>query len=334
MDQSIVAEHARTLFAHRMPEYERIAGVFSSTGIERRYSVCPIEWFLRPQGWPERTAAYVEGACGLYERVVNDALAKARIRPSEVDVVVTISSTGIVTPSLEARVLPSMGFRADTQRVPVFGLGCAGGVSGLALGARLACAQPGAVVLVAAVELCTLAFRLDRATKVDLIAASLFGDGAAAAVVTTDVSQPALATIVGAAEHQWPKTLDIMGWSTDDIGFGVVLSRSLPSFVTKNYRAVLEAARMRRGVADAPVGSVVCHPGGAKVLDAVEALLGMEKGFLRHERAVLRDFGNMSSPTVFFVLERAMRAGLERHALLSALGPGFTASFAALDVPA
>ncbi|MGH7756623.1 MAG: type III polyketide synthase [Vulcanimicrobiaceae bacterium] len=334
IDQIVAADRARDCFGSRMRDYDRLARVFVSTGIERRFSVRPLEWLIEPHGWHERTEAYLEGACALYERVVEQALASAGIDPSEIDAVVSVSSTGIATPSLGARVLPRMGFRPQTYRIPVFGLGCAGGVSGLALGARLATTHPKTTVLMVTVELCTLAFRLDRATKADVIAASLFGDGAAAAILSNDERYRPIANVVGATEHQWPKTLDIMGWQTDDVGFGVVLSRSLPTFIARNYRATFEAACQRMGLADAGAGRVVCHPGGTRVLDAIESALGVATGALDHERTIMRDFGNMSAPTVIFVLERVIQAALPKRATLAALGPGFTASFLALDAVA
>ncbi|MDQ6826217.1 MAG: type III polyketide synthase [Candidatus Eremiobacteraeota bacterium] len=334
IDQQVVAAGARALFAHRMHDYDRVARVFTSTGIERRYSVRPLEWFLEPHGWPDRTAAYLDGACSLYERVAKTALESAKLRPADIDAVVTISSTGIATPSLETRVLPGMGFRPETQRIPVFGLGCAGGVSGLALASRLAAGKPDSTVLLVSVELCTLSFRLDRPTKADVIATSLFGDGAAAAILTSRNDRPSMSSITGAAEHLWPSTLDIMGWATDDIGFGVVLSRSLPSFIAKNYREVFNAARSQMGMNDGLPGRVVCHPGGTKVIDAIELMLELAPGSLNHERAVMREYGNMSAPTVFFVLERVLAEGLPQHAMLAALGPGFTASFVRLEPPA
>ncbi|MBD5606425.1 MAG: type III polyketide synthase, partial [Candidatus Eremiobacteraeota bacterium] len=216
------------------------------------------------------------------------------------------------------------------ERTPVFGLGCAGGVTGLAIASRLASARPGTTVLLVAVELCTLAFRLDRATKADIIATSLFGDGAAAAIVSSDDDLTAIANFSGATEHLWPDTLDIMGWGVDDAGLGVLLSRSLPSFVEKRYRASFAEAIERLAIDRASIERVVCHPGGTKVLEAIEAALSLDAGTLDLERGVMRDFGNMSSPTVLFVLERAIAAGLPPQAMLAALGPGFTASFVAL----
>jgi alkylresorcinol/alkylpyrone synthase len=238
-----------------------------------------------------------------------------------------VSSTGIATPSLEARVSTELGFKPSALRVPVFGRGCGGGVAGLALGARLARAEPGEVVLVVAVELCTLAFRGDRGGKADVISSALFGDGAAAAVLRVERGEGAV-QIGAATEHTWPNTLDIMGWAVDPVGFGVVLSRSLPRFVEQRLAA---PARRFVKVARLIAPQFILHPGGAKVLDAVETALELQKGTLRDEREVLRGHGNMSAPSVLFVLDRVLKRGLRGSAVLAALGPGFTASFLALE---
>ncbi len=330
IEQTSARDQARKMFAGRMRDYDRIARVFETTGIERRYSVRPVPWFSQDHGWPDRTEAYVAGASELFERVTRQALDAAHLPASAIDAVVTVSSTGVTTPSLEARLLPRLGFRADVERTPVFGLGCAGGVTGLAIASRLASARPGTTVLLVAVELCTLAFRLDRATKADIIATSLFGDGAAAAIVSSDEDLGGIANFCGATEHLWPDTLDIMGWGVDDAGLGVMLSRSLPGFVEKRYRASFAEALERLEIDRAAIERIVCHPGGTKVIEAIEAALTLGAGTLDIERGVMRDFGNMSSPTVLFVLERALAAGLPPQAMLAALGPGFTASFVSL----
>jgi alkylresorcinol/alkylpyrone synthase len=173
-----------------------------------------------------------------------------------------------------------------------------------------------------------LAFRSDRSAKADVISSALFGDGAAAAVLRAERGDAALQIGV-AAEHTWPNTLDIMGWTVDPAGFGVVLSRALPRFIEQRL-----AAPARRFVKAAKLIAprFICHPGGAKVLDALETALELQKGTLRDEREVLRGHGNMSAPSVLFVLERALKRGLRGSAVLSALGPGFTASFLALEV--
>jgi alkylresorcinol/alkylpyrone synthase len=330
LEQSAVADAARRIYAKSFARYPKLADVFVNAGIERRYSVRPIEWYYEPRDWSERTQAYLQGAGALFVQAAQSALGRAGIAARDVDVIVTVSSTGIATPSLEARVGAQMGFRPSAMRVPVFGLGCAGGVAGLSLGARLARAEPGEIVLVVVVELCSLAFRNDRSTKADVISSALFGDGAAAVVLRAEGADAPLRLGAG-ADHTWPGTLDIMGWSVDPIGFGIVLSRSLPRFVEQRL-----AAPARRFVKSAGLQApqFIFHPGGAKVLDAIESALELQKGTLRDEREVLRGHGNMSAPSVLFVLERALKRGLRGSAVLAALGPGFTASFLALEASA
>jgi alkylresorcinol/alkylpyrone synthase len=327
LDQLAVATAARRIYAKSFARYPKLADVFANAGIERRYSVRPMEWFEAPHDWTERTQAYLDGASALFVQAAQGALDRVGVSARDVDIIVTVSSTGIATPSLEARVGAIMGFKPQATRVPVFGLGCAGGVSGLSLGARLARAEPGQIVLVVVVELCTLAFRSDRSSKADVISSALFGDGAAAAVLRAEHADAAM-SIGASAEHTWPGTLDIMGWTVDPVGFGVVLSRSLPRFVEQRLAA---PARRFVNTAKLIAPRFICHPGGAKVLDAIETALELQKGTLRDEREVLRGHGNMSAPSVLFVLERALKRGLRGSAVLSALGPGFTASFLALE---
>lgn len=329
LDQAEVAKRIQRIFGRLLGRYPGLADVFTNAGIERRYSVRPIDWFDQPRNWPERTEAYLEGAEALFVEVAEKALKQAKLTARDVDVVVTVSSTGIATPSIEARVAKRMGFRADVNRVPVFGLGCAGGVSGLAIGAELSRARPGAVVLVVVIELCTLAFRRDRITKADVISSALFGDGASAAVLRMDGEESTM-RLGAARQHMWPGTLDIMGWSVDPAGFGVLLSRALPRFVEERLAA--PARRFMKSAGLNGMTRFICHPGGAKVVTAVEAAFELQTGTLMDERRVLRDYGNMSAPTVMFVLERALKGGFSGPAVLSALGPGFTASFIALEV--
>ena len=327
LEQQAVAEFARRIYGKAFDRFPKLADVFINAGIERRHSVRPLEWFDQPHDWSERTQAYLDGAGHLFIDAAQCALDSAGISARDVDVIVTVSSTGIATPSLDARASERLGFRPGVMRVPVFGLGCAGGVSGLAIGARMARAAPGDNVLVVVVELCTLAFRGDRGVKADVISAALFGDGAAAVVLRAG-DQDADVHVGLGAEHTWPGSLDIMGWTVDPAGFGVVLSRSLPRFVERRL-----AAPARKFVKSAALKAphYIFHPGGAKVLDAVEVALDLQKGTLRDEREVLRGHGNMSAPSALFVLDRAMKRGLRGAAVLAAMGPGFTASFLALE---
>lgn len=334
LPQAEVAAAARALFAERYPEFARLSRVFESSGIDRRQSVRPIPWFAETHDWPERTAVYLEGADLLFAEAAERALADAGLTAAEVDQIVTVSSTGVATPSLEARAMRRLGFRTDVQRVPVFGLGCAGGVSGLSIAARLAEARPGSVVLMVAVELCTLAFRLDELTKANVVATALFGDGAAAVVLRAGGAGEGLARLEGSGEHTWPDTLDVMGWNVDPVGFGVIFAQSIPVFARRHVAPAVHGVLDRLGCAPAAVDRFVCHPGGAKVIEALETSLEMPTGTLDVEREVLREHGNMSSPTALFVLKRVLERGeTPDRSVLLALGPGFTASAVSLVRP-
>lgn len=326
--QSDVAAAANKSFAGRYDDFERVARVFKSSGIRQRHAVRPIDWYLTPVGWPERTSAYLDGACQLFVEAANRALDAAELDASEVDTIVTISSTGIATPSLEARVAGRLGFRPDVERVPIFGLGCAGGVSGFSIASRLACSRPGSIVLLVAVEVCTLAFRLDELTKANVVATALFGDGAAACVLRA--YEGGVAAVEMSGQHTWPETLDIMGWKIDPQGFGVIFDRDIPPFTQQNIAPAIAGILARAGLAVEDVDRFTCHPGGSKVIAALELALSLEQGSLDHERAVLAEYGNMSAPTVLFVLERIMRDGMPSRTLLTAMGPGFTSSCVSL----
>ncbi|MCQ8782464.1 type III polyketide synthase [Mangrovibrevibacter kandeliae] len=329
LPQSEVVAHAAETFGGRFRDFERLRPVFENTGIEMRYSVRPFEWFHQPQDWQTRTQAYLDGATALFMDAARQALAAADLPAEAIDTVVTISSTGVATPSLEARAHAALGLRADVRRVPVFGLGCAGGVSGVSLAARLAAADPGSRVLVVAVEICTLAFRSDEMTKSNIVATALFGDGAAAAVLVAD-GRPG-PRVVASGEHLWPDTLGVMGWQIDPLGFGAIFSASIPDLVTERMRPAVAGFLASRDEAVADLGGFAFHPGGTKVVAALEGAFELPAGALDIERDTLRQVGNMSAPTALFVLKRKLEAGLGGRALLAALGPGFTASLVRLD---
>lgn len=332
IDQRDAAAAAHRGFSARFGDFERLARVFASSGIQQRYAVRPIDWYFEPLGWPERTAAYLDGACKLFVEAAGRALDAAGVVPGEVDTVVTVSSTGIATPSLEARVAVQMGFRPDVERVPVFGLGCAGGVSGLALAARLAKSRPGSLVLLVIVELCTLSFRLDELTKSNIVATALFGDGAAACVLRSGES--GIAEVEMSGQHMWPDTLDIMGWSVDNEGFGVIFDRAIPPFAEANMAAAVADILGRSSLSLDDIDRLAFHPGGTKVVNALERAFSLGQGTLDHERAVLANFGNMSAPTAVFVLDRIIQAGLPSRTLLTAMGPGFSTSCVSLKCAA
>ncbi len=336
MPQDVVLDHARNLFGDTYSQFERLVPAFENAGVDTRYSVMPLEWYSVPHGWADRGAAYLETATRMFVDAAQAALTDAGMTADQVDTIVTVSSTGIATPTLEAQAFRIMGFRRDVQRVPVFGLGCAGGVTGLSIARRLAAVRPGSTVLMVAVEACSLAFRSDRLQKADIIATVLFGDGAAAAVLRSGIGDtgqaPQGVTLHDGHEHLWPDTLPIMGWDVDETGLGVIFDRSIPGFVHENFRAALTTMVEAAGMTLDQIDRFVCHPGGTKVVEAIEATMHLAPGSLDAERATLRAAGNMSAPTALFVLKRVLDAGQTGTLALCALGPGFTASMLPLTV--
>jgi alkylresorcinol/alkylpyrone synthase len=323
--QTDAAQYAQKLFGE-VANISRMIPVFTNTGIERRYSCVPIEWYLGDHGWLDRTELYISSAVDLLEEVTRKLLDETGLRADQLDGIVLVSTTGVATPSLDALLIERMNLRRDIQRLPIFGLGCAGGVIGLARAAQLAMVQPGSNILFLAVELCALTFRKNDISKSNIVATALFGDGAAGAILSTDGEGPEVGP---SGEYTWPQSLDVMGWDMAEDGLKARFAKSIPDLVARDFRKLLDEFLLRHDIPLSRISGFACHPGGAKVLDALEDAMDMQRGDLKESRAVLRDYGNMSAVTALFVAERMRLMG--QQTLMSALGPGFTAVFLMLD---
>jgi alkylresorcinol/alkylpyrone synthase len=334
LGQETVSETARHIFGMAgVADLERMVAVFGNAGIDRRYSAVPVDWFEKPHGWTDRNNLYLEHALALIEEAARQALADAHLQPEDIDQIVAVSTTGIATPSLDALLLNRLPLRSDVRRLPIFGLGCAGGVLGLARAADLARAAPRSRVLFLVVELCALCFRHGDFTKSNLVATALFGDGATAAVISTEGTDPKknCPALGAGGEFTWPDSLDIMGWDVADDGLKAIFSRDIPALVQRDLRQATENFLRRHDLTIRDIDYFVCHPGGAKVLDALEEAFALAPGALGHARATLRAYGNMSAATVLFVLKRVLESGVHGRMLMTALGPGFTAGFQLID---
>lgn len=320
---------------------ERLLAVFEHSGIERRHFCMPLDWYTHEHAFEEQNALYIEHALALGREAAERALGRAGITPRDLDHIVYVSTTGIATPSLDARLSLALGCRPECRRTPIWGLGCAGGAAGLALARNLALAEPSARVLLVAVELCSLTFRHEDMDKRNLVATSLFADGAAAAVVqgarAEHVDGAGTLELIGSHSTLWPGTIAMMGWTVSGRGLHVVFSRDIPSFVREHVRPSLEGFLSSHGLSLEGTLHVAAHPGGAKVLEAYAEALGRPAAAFVHAREVLREYGNMSSPTCLFVLERQLASGEigpGEPVLISALGPGFAAEYVLARSPA
>lgn len=339
VDQREALERAKAVFPHLV----RLEALYASTGIETRYACEPYEWYQRPHGWEDRTQTFQRHALDLLEAAAVKAVAEAGLSLRDIDMLVVNTITGLAVPSLDAMLMNRLDFREDVERLPMFGLGCGAGVAGLAKSARLAQGMPGANVLFLTVDLCSLCARPNDPSVAMFVCAALFGDGAAGVVLRVAgkraggraQSHRAGASyrprIRAAGEHLWRKTERIMGWDVKEDGFGVVLSPELPGLMRRELRPALDAFLARSGLDLEGFAGFLFHPGGRKILETAEEVLGASRDRLAHSWSVLRDYGNMSSVTALFVLRRAMEARCRGRHLLAAFGPGFSAYFVAAD---
>ncbi|MBY0508921.1 MAG: type III polyketide synthase [Rhodospirillaceae bacterium] len=331
--QDDVMAKACEVFGHKPELMQRMAKSYGNAGVKQRYSCVPLEWYASPHGWPERMRLFEENAVALLTTAGAAALKQAGVDPKDVAATVTVSSTGIVTPSLDSLLQEPLGLAPTVQRLPVFGLGCAGGVIGLSRAAAMARAMPGKWVLFLCTELCGLTFRQSDDSKANIIGTTIFGDGAAAVLLRADDGEGALARITAWGEHTWPGSRDIMGWRVEDDGLGVVFSRSIPNLVRDQMRGVTDTFLAAQGLLQKDIDGLIVHPGGEKVLEALEECYGMKEGGLEDARAVLGDHGNMSAVTVLAVLARTLARKPQGRHLVTALGPGFSVGMCLMDLP-
>ncbi len=324
VSQETARDFARLMFSESFKNVERLLPIFDNAHIQNRHFCMPPEWFGEDHTFHEKNALYVEHALDLSEKAAKRALDKAGVEPGDVGAIFFVSTTGISTPSLDSKLMFRLGLPEHTKRVPLWGLGCAGGAAGLARAADHARAYPKKPVLLVAVELCGLTFVKGDRSKSNLVATSLFADGAAAVVLGTGES-PGL---LGSYSTTWPETEDVMGWDVIEQGLRVRFARSVPQIVHEKMRGNLEAACDSLDLTLEDLRHFVLHPGGPKVLEAYEETLGLSPSGLDLSREILRDYGNMSSVSVLFVLEQFLEdypEGSGEHGTISALGPGFSA---------
>jgi alkylresorcinol/alkylpyrone synthase len=336
VDQQETERFARQHFAGHVPDLDRLVQVFSNAGIDARYFTRPLDWLGEPRSLAEKNDAYIEGATAICAEAVSRLLAENGLEPGDIDYLVHVNSTGLATPSIDARLLNVLPFRRDTRRCPIWGLGCAGGAAGLAHAYHHAVGHPRERVVLVAAELCGLTFMAEDYSRSNLVATALFGEGAAAVLVAGDEvpatrpaaggagAAPAL-ELFGTRSWFYPDSLDVMGWNVVSEGLQVVFAQRIPEIVAEHSARDLDGFLRMYNLSRDDVSAYLFHPGGRKVIEAYEAALGFKGGELALSREILREYGNMSSGTMLFVLDRYLRTVERRegHVVMSALGPGF-----------
>lgn len=335
--QEDLKSFAKNLFAESFPDIERLLASFDNTSIKSRNLCVPIEFFKSDKSFKEKNGLYINKALEYSVQAVSECLEKAKIRKEDVTDIIFISTTGLATPSLDALIINRMNLNPLINRTPLWGLGCAGGVSGLAKANTIAKANPDAIVLVVGVELCSLTFIRNDLTKSNFIATSLFSDGVAALVVTGDNvkmqnSFPGI-EIVSTQSRLYYDTLDVMGWEFLDEGFKVVFSRDIPAIVKNTVKDDIFGFLNMNNIPLREIRNYVVHPGGAKVINAYVESLEVNPLVFLNTKKILSEYGNMSSVTVLYVLEKFIKDGFnDGYGLMMSLGPGFSSEMALLEM--
>lgn len=328
LTQSQIRRFAEIHFADSALPLDRLIEVFENAEIESRYFSVPIDWYGKERSFVEKNQAYIDSSTSLGQECAIKCLEQSRVVPSEIDYIIFVSTTGLATPSMDARLINLLGMRPDIRRTPIWGLGCAGGAAGLSHAHHYLLGHPRDRVLIVAVELCGLTFQQNDRSKSNFVATALFGEGAAAVLVIGDEVPRSGLEIIDTGSTFWPNSLDVMGWNLMNSGLQVVFAQSIPHIVEtkalENFRGFLNRHELQL----AQIEHFILHPGGTKVIEAYQRALGLADGRLELCRKSLREYGNMSAVSVLFVLEQHLQRfplGSNAYGLISALGPGFCA---------
>ena len=306
----------------------RLHSIYENAGIETRHIVQNIDAYMSGQDWTTRNEIYLEESEKLLARVTRNALEQCGLGADDIDAIVCVSTTGIATPSVPSQMITGMGFRKDVLVIPLFGYGCAGGVMGLQIARDMVEADHKRTILLLTVELCSLAFRIGDFSKKGIVSTALFADGASGCMVSASGEGPVLGAFT---QITWPGTREMMGWDIDEQGLGLVLARDIPSFVLREFSPVIDDFLNANNISQRELGEPACHPGGRKVIESLESHFSHLPGGLPATREILSEYGNMSAPTVHFVMQKLLQEEGSGPLLLTALGPGFTGALGLLE---
>ncbi len=324
--QQVLVDAFRKHWGSRLDRFSVLEKLHAATQVDGRYLALPLERYPLAS-WGEANDCWIEAAVALGEEAIANALERAAVDPKDVGTFFSVSVTGIASPSLEARIMNKMHLNPRMKRVPIFGLGCVAGAAGIARAADYVKAFPKQAALLLSVELCSLTIQMDDLSAANLISSGLFGDGAAAVVVTGDELPASKGPqILSTRSVFYPETERVMGWDISEKGFQIVLSKEVPEVVLKNLGPNVDEFVADNDLKREDIGSWIIHTGGPKVLEATEKALHLTKSALSASWDCLRKTGNLSSASVLFVLEEVMknrRPAPGTFGILAALGPGF-----------
>ncbi len=332
LPQSELKNFIHNLFKNAGIDINRLINVFDNSEISNRHISVPTEWLSKEHTFKERNEIFSDIAVRLSIDAAGSCLEKAGIKPSEVNNIIYVTSTGVMTPTLDAVLFNKLGFDNHIKRTPLWGLGCAGGAAGISRAMDHCKAYPKDISLVIAIELCSLTFQKDDISKSNIVAASLFSDGCACALIAGDEHALSSAKnrpeLIGSLSTIYDNSLDVMGWQIVESGFSVIFSRDIPNIVKEYVKPNIMELLNKYELKIVDIKHYVTHPGGLKVINSYEESLGLTNGKLDLSRKILKEHGNMSSPSVIYVLDEFMKntgtAEAGEYGLISSLGPGFS----------
>ncbi|RCH56893.1 type III polyketide synthase [Mucilaginibacter hurinus] len=322
------------MFAANFPQVDRLIYAFDNTGIQYRNFCKPLSYYAEAHTFEERNNDYIQLSLQYSVQAIEDCVLKAGVKKEDITDLFFISTSGLATPSIDALIINKMHLNQHINRSPLWGLGCGGGVSGLAKACTAAKANPNAVVLLVAVEMCSLTLIKNDYSKSNFIGSSLFSDGVAACIIKGD-NHAASGSVryVTSGSKLYYDSLDVMGWDFQDTGFKVLFSKDIPTFINERIKDDITAFLKGHNLQLSDIKNFIFHPGGKKVLDAYMNALELDQHALDNTRGVMRDYGNMSSVTVLYVLEQFLNKGFtDGYGLMLAMGPGFSSEMVLLQM--
>jgi alkylresorcinol/alkylpyrone synthase len=311
---------------------DAMMSVVDHAQVHKRHSIFPIDYTIEPRALSKTNDEYIEHSVKLGKEAAEKCLERARLKAADIDLIMTVSCTGFMIPSLDAHLINLMGFRSNVRRMPFTELGCAAGAMALGRAADYLKAHPGGNVLIVAVELPSLTFQRKDISQANLISAILFGDGAAAVVVSgKQVPGP---KILVSETYTFPDSLGAMGFELKDSGFHILLAKDVPEMIGGKIGGLVREFLEHHGRKQEEIKGWILHPGGARLLGNIEKELGLSKSDTQPSWDILGNVGNLSSATILFILQewlekRPLKSG--EYALAAAFGPGFSAEFLLLQ---
>lgn len=310
----------------------KVLKIFAGAGVERRYSIMDAEQVFKQTSFEEKNQIYTKEATQLAEEALKKALSKASLLPRDIDYIITVSCTGIMIPSMDAYLINRLKMRQDIIRLPVTEMGCAAGISGIIYAKKFLEANPNKRAAVIAVESPTATFQHQDFSMVNIVSAAIFGDGAASVILTSHPNEDG-PKILNESMYHFYDTTHMMGFQLVNTGLQMILDKSVPETIASHFPQIIEPFLKQNKLFIEDIDHLIFHPGGKKIVQTVEDLFGALGKNIDDTKEVLRLYGNMSSATVLYVLERFMNNERKKgeKGLMLSFGPGFSAQRVLLE---